>query len=401
MKLGQEVGVGNLLNRNAWIGPLLVALVLLPIYLATNSDGRPQSRDTLASAIPAWRIATYGDLDITEYVDPYFTATSPDGSRSQDWYVATESRATSNRPPGAIFWAVPFYWVTGTAIEPMSLWPATVAASTAVALGMAFLTAVFQNIVSRPAAAVAGLLGGLGTPFWGIASDALWQHTVSVVWLALGLVFMARRSYVGAGLSAGLAMFTRPLVGIVAFGWGTLEGWYRRSISPVVKIGLASTVGFILLLWYYQLAYGSMSLTGGYGSYPVDGIVSTETSSYLVNILNAFASADRGIFMYTPFLVVLVPGLVSAWRVAPSWIRASSVSAIAYLLIQLRVNNYTGGQIGISYRLPLEALVAVSPLLVLSYREWVVGRQLRAVLFWGAVGGSVVVQLVSALWRVS
>ncbi len=110
----------------------------------------------------------------------------------QDWYVDTGDRLTSNRPPGAIFWAVPFYWLSGAEPDQMTLPPASVAASVAVALAVAVLAAVFAAVVDRWLAFWSALLVGLTTPLWGVASDALWQHSVSVLWLALGLLFLSR-----------------------------------------------------------------------------------------------------------------------------------------------------------------------------------------------------------------
>ena len=374
---------------------------MLPIYLLTNSDGRPQSRDTLASAIPAWRLATHGDLDVTDFKDPWLIAYDARGINRQNWYVESGGRVTSNRPPGAIFWAVPFYWLAGANPEQMTLGPATVAASVAVAMGVIILTAVFQKLIGTRGGLAAGLVAGLATPLWGIASDALWQHSVTVIWLGLGVLFMSNAVYGRAGLAGGLALFTRPLTGVMSAVWGTYLAAKERSWRPMIVIGLSSAVGLGLLFWYYDKAFATSELTGGYGSYPTEALTGRSLSSYLENIWAMLFSADRGVFLYSPFLLILMPGLRAGWKAAPDWVKAGALSGLIYMLVQLRINSYTGGQIAWSYRLPLDMLVVVSPLLVLAYREWVAKSKLILGVFWLAVGASILVQVVTAAQLVS
>ena len=381
-----------------WVGPVLVGLAVLPLYLATNSGGLPQNRDTTSSAIPAWRLATHGDLTVTEFKEPWLTATDEERGRTQDWYVESGGRITSNRPPGAIFWAVPFYWLSGANAGEMTLGPATVAASVAVALAVTILTAVFQSLVGVRMAIGAGLIVGVATPLWGVASDALWQHSVSVLWLAFGLWFLSTGAYGRAGLFGGLALFTRPLAGVVVAVWGTYLAVKRRTWRPMILIGLTSSIGLGLLLWYYDLAYQSSELTGGYGSYPTEALVGRPLGSYLENVWLALFSTDRGILLFTPFLIVLVPGLRAGWKAAPDWVKAGALSGVIYMLLQLRVNSYHGGGAWTSYRLPLEMMTVLSPLLVLSYKHWVAAFPFRVWLFRLGAAIAVVLQAMSA-WR--
>lgn len=75
------------------------------------------------------------------------------------------------------------------------------------------------------------------------------------------------------------------------------------------------------------------------------------------------------------------------------------------MLVQLRVNYFTGGDAFFSYRLPLEMLTMAAPLLVLSYREWIAHDRGRRVLFAAAVffavilpfGGSVLISIPEAI----
>jgi hypothetical protein len=242
------------------------------------------------------------------------------------------------------------------------------------------------------------MLAGLATPLWGVASDALWQHSVSALWLALGLFFLAKSRYAVAGLMGGLAVFTRPLLGVAPAVWGIYLAVKERSWRPLFGVGIASSLGLGLLFWYYQLAYTSTAVTGGYGSYPVEGLVGRPAWSYLVNIWNVMFSTYRGIFIYTPFLLVLVAGLRSAWKAAPPWVRAGAMSGLIYMLIQLRVNDFSGGGAWLGYRLPLEMLILAAPLLLLSYVHWVRQSKMRLGVFWAGAIVTGAFQVYAALY---
>jgi hypothetical protein len=83
-----------------------------------------------------------------------------------------------------------------------------------------------------------------------------------------------------------------------------------------------------------------------------------------------FFSPLRGIFIYSPFLLALLPGVIKAWRVAPAWVRSSTVGAGLYLLVQLAGNVWIGATGFFGYRLTLEPLLLVTPLLALAWQEW-------------------------------
>ena len=65
-------------------------------------------------------------------------------------------------------------------------------------------------------------------------------------------------------------------------------------------------------------------------------------------------------------------------------------------MIQYKLNRFNDGSAAIGYRYPLEALVALAPLLFLSYILWVRQRWLARQLFMVAIVVSVSFQLVAA-----
>jgi alpha-1,2-mannosyltransferase len=89
------------------------------------------------------------------------------------------------------------------------------------------------------------------------------------------------------------------------------------------------------------------------------------------NVWGGFFDLARGLFPFSPFLVVLIPGVPAGWRAAPHWVRGAALGGFAYFMLQLAWNRFSGGSGFWGYRYPIEMLVAVTPLMTLSYVEWV------------------------------
>ena len=85
-----------------------------------------------------------------------------------------------------------------------------------------------------------------------------------------------------------------------------------------------------------------------------------------MNHLGFWVSPDRGLFVWTPVVLLLLPALVRSWRSLPDWSRALAMGGLAYTLVQLTFNRFSGGDIFYGYRLGLELLAAVTPALALS-----------------------------------
>ena len=79
--------------------------------------------------------------------------------------------------------------------------------------------------------------------------------------------------------------------------------------------------------------------------------------------------------------------------------RGSAVGGLLYLLLQLKANRYSGGEGFWGYRYPLETLAASAPLLLLSYREWLLAQsELMRKAFKALVALSVAMTALGALY---
>src|SRR5690606_29871789 len=104
----------------------------------------------------------------------------------------------------------------------------------------------------------------------------------------------------------------------------------------------------------------------------------------------------RGMLIWAPYLVVLVPIGIKTRKQMPDWVSAAAVGGILYLLIQLRANRFSGGDGHFAYRYPLETLTAAAPWAFLSYTNGI-GKQSRLQLYLIAlILGTVCVQLAGA-----
>lgn len=369
----------------AALSAAFVFLTLFLVYLPTATYHVGLSPDPLAAATPAWQLATHGNLTLDA-----FEGVLP-------WFVDTGERIVSNRTPGVIFFAVPFYWLLGTPDAP-NLAPATLAAVLAAAGAMTLLHLVFRRFVRPSTAMAAAFIAGLATSTWSISADALWAHGPNQLWLAAALLALAAERYWSTGVAFGLAVFTRPHLAVVPAVTGVWAAVRRRSWRPVVLVGVPSLLGLLGLLFYNNVVFGGASLTGGYGTYVASNLASRPWWHYAEGIAGTLISPDRGLLVMSPFLLALVPGLPAAWRAAPPWVRSCAVGGVVYMLVQLRINYFSGGNNFFSYRLSIELLMLSAPLLLLAYREWTARTTSRRRVFSALVCLSVAIQGLGALY---
>jgi hypothetical protein len=379
----------RLQSAPAWQTFLLVLVPLLAIYLVTmDRANAEQGVDAVAGALPAWRLSQFGDLDMSQFGD-------------LPWIVEVNGRVLSNRPPGVSWIAVPFYWLFGHptfAGSIPSMLPATATAAVVAAGAVATLHLALRRIATPAAAVGAAFVFGLGTSTWSISANELWAHGPAQLFLAIGLLAVAENRYAAAGLAHGAALLVRPVTALIAAGTGLALGWIRRSWRPVILGGLGALTGLAVLMTYNRLVLDTWSpIPAAYGESFVQRAQNQSVFGYLGDLFGMFLHPKYSIFVFSPFLLFTLPGLRSAWKEAPAWVRASAVGGAAYMLIHLRLNRFWGGA-EFNYRYPLEMLTVLAPLLFLSWRAWYSRAQAGwQRIFWYSVVASFAAQLV-AIW---
>lgn len=362
-----------------------VFLSLFLVYLVTATYHGAVSPDPPAAAIPAWQFATHGNLTLDAF----------DGMLP--WFVDTGERIVSNRTPGVVFFAVPFYWVGANPQAP-NVVPASLAAVTAAAGAMTLLHLVFRRLVRPSTAMAAAVVAGLATSTWSVSADALWAHGPNQLWLAAAMLTLAVERYCSSGVAFGLAVFTRPQLAVIPAVVGLWAAIGKRSWRPVVFVGVPAALGLLAVVFYNSVVFGGVSVRGGYGGYVTANLVSRPWWQYAEGIAGTLVSPDRGLLVMSPFLLALLPGLRAGWRAAPSWVRSCAVAGVVYMLVQLRINYFSGGNNFYSYRLSIELLMMAAPLLLVTYQQWTTRTVLRRRIFSALVCLSVLIQGLGAMY---
>lgn len=341
----------------------------MSIYVPSVSTFKVNT-DSQAAAAAAWRIASTGhtgmdgvaiaDLEGTRYP---FT-----------WLIdSADGRLVYNRTPGVILAGVPFYWALnqGTDPEQFEVWVGGVAAAFFTALAGVLLFLGLRSKFGSGTALGASAVFLFTTPAWSVSADALWTHSVTLLAI-MGAIWAAGQSrWLLVGVFLGIGILARPHLAVIAAIVGLYLGWRRRDWKIVVSVGATSAIGLLLVALWNRAVFGAWSLSGGYEDYVTSNLVSGSGGLLMsvFNIVGFLFSPDRGLLIWTPLILVLLPSLMISWRQLPDWVQAFAVAGIIYSLVQLRINLFLGGQGYYGYRLALELLACLAPALVYAYRS--------------------------------
>lgn len=348
-------------ERRRWLPGALFAFTLA-LYLPTVASEYVIT-DSHASAASAWRIANTG----LPWMDGVNTALL-EGSRFHDQWLVESSNGhmVIARMPGAIFPAVPFYAALNNDPDPadFEIWVGGVAASVVTALSGLFLFLTFRSKFTDGVALGATGSFLIATPVWSVGANALWTHNLTLLAVALSMFYTSRERWCMAGFALAVGIISRPHLAIIAAALGLFIGWKRRELRIIAKVGLSSAVGLLVLVLWNKFVFDSWSIAGGYAGGVGEKLEASPGSGILYHIANVIGllfAPDRGLFIWTPALLVLIPSMLSNWRSLSDCGKAFAIGGLAYTLLQLRVNDFRGGQGFYGYRLSLELLLCLLP----------------------------------------
>lgn len=353
MAVAHNIEVGRA-PRPVWFDAFVVGAIAFAVFAATAHYHDPLNNDTHATAVAAWQLAHHGNATLTAF------------HNKLPWLETAHGRDVTNRLPGTIFWATPFYAVLGSSSYP-PIYPSAIAAATAAAFAVAFGYSLCCRLVARQAALVAAALFAFATSTWTVSADQLWTHGPAQAAVLLTLLLVVRNQWLLAGIPAGFAILVRPHLGIVAVVLAVAAVVRTKNLKPLL-IGVGAIVGAAILLAYNNALWGGISIFGGYDQ-PV-AASGHKFTALIIGFAGDFVSPERGILVMTPVVLALLPGTRAAWRVAPDWVRWSTVAGFGYLILQLWGIRFGGGDGFYSYRTTLETLTLCVPLLTLMWREW-------------------------------
>lgn len=224
--------------------------------------------------------------------------------------------------------------------------------------------------VGTLAAATAALVFAFATPMWSVAANALWTHTVTT----LGITGMAwasdRQRWWLVGVFGGIALWGRVHVSLIVAVLGLGLAYYHRRPAIAILVGGVSGLAMGLATLWTRWVYGTWSPTGGYSapgylSRVQDGFHDT-WNERIANEFGLWFSADRGIFVWTPVLLLLVLALIRSWRGLPRWSTVLLAGGLLYTCVQGWFSGFHGGDTFFSYRLGLEFLACATPAFVMA-----------------------------------
>jgi hypothetical protein len=326
--------------RKAVLGVILLCL------LVYHLNGKPHPElDTVAAPYTAWALVRHGSLDLRHYEElrrylPSFVRELPDGS----W--------VSMRPPGSALAAVPVMAPFAlTREQPLSMMAMDTLGKLAATLSVAGAAGLFFIVCRRltpEAAWPATILFGLGTCLCSVASQALWMHGPATFGLCLSLYFLTRPDAArfgisaAAGLALGFALMTRPTTAFFALATGVVWLIQRRGWG-VLGLALGGAVplgGLCLLNWTY---FGEPFL----GGYATDNWA--ESPPLWIGLSGLLIAPSRGVFVYSPALLLLPLGVAllrrreSPWYPARGLLLAWLTASIATLIFYARWYDWRGG----------------------------------------------------------
>jgi hypothetical protein len=315
----------NLLKiRTSWL--IFFACVWIYAFSDVPLGGRVlASPDSTANSLLAFNWLFNGHLDFDNfrqgaYYDqgypPFFMIESPSG------------HLASTYPVGVALVSFPIYYgfylflrlshqsidITSASFFVDRLFFERLAASLIASLSVVLFYQLSRIQFSQSIALFSSFCYGFATTMWAIGSQGLWQHgSTNLVLLAVMLCFAKanrnepRLLLVNAGILSGFLYGIRPtnlvfLLVIVIYAIAI----YRRQ-AVFLFLGLSSLL--ISLGWNF---YFFKNLTGGYSTFRDTYWFSLE--QFTTTFAGLLLSPSRGLLIYSPILLLAIPGLVQIFR---------------------------------------------------------------------------------------
>jgi alpha-1,2-mannosyltransferase len=216
-------------------------------------------------------------------------------------------------------------------------------------------------------AALAAGVFGFATPVWSVAANQMWPHTITLLGIAGMAWASSTKRWWWAGVFGGLMLWGRLHAALIVAVLGLGVGWRRRDRGIVIRIAIASGAFLIGYCAWVRWIYGTWNPSGAYGS-TTTGIVNGGEQYWfdVPNQLGMWVAPDRGILVWTPVILLLLPALVRSWRTLPDWARSLAYGGLVYTVLECALNTFTGGSAFYGYRYGLEMLACATPALAMS-----------------------------------
>lgn len=347
----------------------MVLFSTVAVIFALTAAYTTVSGDVWTANVASWQIVTHGNVWLDTIDFPPL-----DKHPTRDvWIVQlANGHEVIGRSPGAVAAALPAYALFGG--DTFSLAPGAITAAVLTAVTVCLVHATLRRQLKNREAVLAAIIFGLTTPVWSVAANGVWPHTVTI----LGLAGMAWAASTGrwwlVGVFGGIALWGRLHVAVIVAIVGLIVAWRRRDASIVVRVGVMSGLLLALQCVWTRWMYDSWNPIASYNTEPFEDFAG-EHKLDVVNHLGFWVSPDRGLLVWTPLLLVLLPAVIRNWRDLPDWSTALVWGGLFYTFLQGTLNRFSGGDAFYGYRLTLELLACLTPAFALSSTK--MGRRAR------------------------
>jgi len=304
--------------------PLVYNALVMPFFRVIPSQ------DVVAASLVPTSILTRGNF----YLDQYRRYIA-NNYAEQNFAVEKDKRLIANTPIVAGVLALPFVgwglgsgWIIRTP-DVFVLAKFAAAWITALAVIVFYFCASELTVRSRLFVTFAF---AFGSAVWSTASQALWQHTPSILFQGLAFWFILRgvrrgREYLApAGLFLTLAVLARPSNITTALIFALLVLVYSRR--AFVLFVLWALPPLVLGLAYNVTIHGSPLIFGYHGELQRWSLPNPETLQGLL------FSPSRGLFIFSPFLFLMPVGLWLGWQQKPRYFYVTlALVCVAYTLV--------------------------------------------------------------------
>ncbi len=313
-----------------------VFLPTLVIYLANGHSG--YGGDTTFNGLLPWRIIQGEGLFFSkEYV----------AAKGSWGFIETGNAFLPTFPMGPGFFGLPtaliqYIW-SSEPIHKLISWNQKV---TAVWIASLSAAVIYQIVflISRKLwlSLLLTAAFALGTTQVTISAAELWQHGPAVLLLCLGLFFMTKGQLHDPSFFpiAALPLAFLPLMRTqtVLFYLAGLASVAILRPKMVLRFFLWSLPGIGLTLWVNLGLYHS--LLGGYG-YQASG--NDFTTPLLEGVMGSLFSPNRGLLIFSPFLVLGIIGGGILWAKRSVVAITFGLAAVLFFLVHAKYGHWHGG----------------------------------------------------------
>ena len=220
------------------------------------------------------------------------------------------------------------------------------------ALSVVLLLFTMRRLTNEKIAWCIAIVYAFGTSSFSSSSQALWQHgpsqlflTLTIYWLLKGLDEPRFSAY--AGLALGSAIICRPSNAIMAIPIAAYVLLRRRH--QFVGFCLAAFPPFLGFITYNMLYNGS-AVSTGFAVGIIDPSRLRNIGAHLFKtplhegLAGVLFSPSRGLFIYSPILLLAFVGMVMVWRNSKLvLLKFLSLAPLLTILLAAKWINWWGG----------------------------------------------------------